>query len=107
MEVDMDPSVLGSGDCFLGTGVHTPLTVQAVVAVVHDLHSGELGLRIGAPFAAKGTSLQEDGGPHAGTVMDGKLLNIKNNAFYFHLEKLLISTGGVIRHLGWFIMFLS
>ena len=84
MEADMDPSVLGSSDCLRGTGVHTPLTVQAVVAVVHDLHSGELGLRIGAPFAAKGTSLQENRGPHAGTVVDGELLNIKDDSFHFH-----------------------
>ena len=69
--------------------MHTLLTVQAVVAVVHDLYSGELGLRIGAPFAAEGTSFQEDGGPHAGAVVDGKLLNIENNAFYFHLENSL------------------
>ena len=81
MKVDMNPPVLGSSDCLLGTGVYTFLTVQAVVAVVHDLHSGELGLRIGAPFASKGTSLHKDGGPHTRTVMDGKLLNIKNNAF--------------------------
>jgi len=64
--------------------VYTFLTVQAVVAVVHDLNSGELGLRIGAPFAAKGTSLQENRGPHTRTVVDGELLNIKDDSFHFH-----------------------
>ena len=64
--------------------MHTLLTVQAVVAVVHDLYPGELGLRVGTPFAAEGTALQEDGGPDAGAVVNRELLNIKDDAFCFH-----------------------
>ena len=88
----MNSSVLCGSDCLLGTGVYTFLAVQAIVTVVHDLYSGKLGLRVGAPFAAEGTSLQKDGGPHARPVVDRKLLYIKNNSFCFHLEKLLINT---------------
>ena len=64
--------------------MHTFLTVETVVTVVHDLNSGELGLRVGAPFATEGTSLQKNSGPYSRPVMDGKLLNIKNDTFYFH-----------------------
>jgi hypothetical protein len=60
------------------------LTVQAVVTVIHDLYSGELGLRIGTPFAAKGTSFQENSGPDARPVMNRKLLYIKDDTFHFH-----------------------
>ena len=63
------------------------LTVQAVVTVIHDLYSGELGLRIGTPFAAKGTALQENRGPDARPVVNRKLLYIKDDSFRFHTEK--------------------
>jgi hypothetical protein len=65
--------------------MYTFFTVHAVLTVVHDLYPGQLGLRIGAPFATKRTSLQEYGGPYTGAVVDGKLLNIKDKTFYFHL----------------------
>ena len=39
IKVDMDPSILFSGDRFLRTGMYTLLTVQAIIAVVHDLYS--------------------------------------------------------------------
>ena len=73
------------------------LTVQAVVTVIHDLYSGELGLRIGAPFAAKGAALQKNRGPDAGTVMDRKLLNVKNDTF--HIVNSLLPAVLSARHL--------
>ena len=81
LKIYMDPSVLCGSDCVFGTGMYTFLTVHAVLTVVHDLHPGGLGLRIGAPFAAEGTSLQKYGGPYTGAVVDGKLLNIKDKTF--------------------------
>ena len=62
--------------------MNTLPAVHTVLAVIHDLHPGELGFRIGAPFAAKGTALQENRGPDAGTVVDRKLLNVKNGTFH-------------------------
>ena len=69
--------------------MYTFLTVQTIIAAVHDLYFGKLGLRIGAPFASKGTSLQENGGPHARTVVDGELLNIKYDSCLCHFLLLL------------------
>jgi hypothetical protein len=43
-----------------------------------------LRLRIGTPFAAKRASLQENRGPDARSVMNRKLLHIKEDAFDFH-----------------------
>jgi hypothetical protein len=86
MKIDMDPSVCCGSDCFPGTGMYTFLTVQAVVTVVHDLYSGELGLRIGTPFAAKGTPLQENRGPDPRPVVNRKLLYVKDDSFRFHTK---------------------
>jgi hypothetical protein len=82
----MDPSVFCGSDCIFGTGMYAFFTVHAVFTVVHDLHPGQLGLRIGAPFAVKRTSFQKYSGPYTGAVVDGKLLNIKDKTFYFHLK---------------------
>ena len=87
LKINMDPSVPNGRDCIFGTGMCTFLTVHAVLTVVHDLHPGQLGLRIGAPFAAERTSLQKYSGPHAGAVVDGKLLNIKNKTVCFQLRE--------------------
>ena len=87
----MNPSVLCGSDCALATVMYTFFTMYAVFTVVHDLHPGKLGLRIGAPFALKRTSLQKYSGPYTGAVVDGKLLNIKDKTARFHLEKLLYS----------------
>ena len=83
-KINVDPSVFCSCYSFLRTGMHTFLTVETVVTVVHDLHSGELGLRIGTPFAAKGAPLQDNRGPDARPVVNRKLLYIKDDSFRFH-----------------------
>lgn len=41
-----------------------------------------LTLRIAAPFAPHGTSLHENLCPDAGSIIDGKLLDIKNNSLF-------------------------
>ena len=87
IKINVDPSFLCRSDGILRASMYTFLTVQAVVKTVHDLYSGKLGFRIGTPLAAKRASLQEDGGSHTGSVVNGKLLYIKYDTFDFH-EKL-------------------
>ena len=86
MEIDLNPSVFRGSNGLLRAGTRAFKAAETVFTAVHDLDAGELGLRIGTPFAAEGTSLQKHGGPYAGAIVDGKLLNIKNNSFWFHIN---------------------
>ena len=52
IEINVDSSVSCFGDCLTVTGVYAFAAVHAIVTVVHDLHFGKLGLRVGAPSAA-------------------------------------------------------
>ena len=53
-------------------------TVFSFPLLNHDLDSSDLRFRITAPSAAKGTTLQENDGADARTVMDGIFLDIKD-----------------------------
>ena len=95
----------GHGNGLFRADLNTPVAVQAVLAPVHDLDPGTLGFRVGTPFAAEGTSLEKDRGPYTRTVVDGKLLNIKNNALGFHGCKLLIECRDSLRRLSLLIKY--
>jgi hypothetical protein len=57
MEIDLNPSVFRGSNGLLRAGTRAFKAVETVFTAVHDLDAGELGLRIGTPFAAEGTSL--------------------------------------------------
>jgi hypothetical protein len=58
--------------------------VDALAVVVQNLYLGELGLRVGAPFAPQRAAFQKDGGPHAWPVVNREFLNVKDNTLGFH-----------------------
>ena len=59
---------------------HAHITAHGLflAALNHDLNITDLRLGITAPFAAKGTTLQENDGADARTVMNRIFLNIKD-----------------------------
>ena len=83
-EVHPDPALLVHGQGLFRTGPDALPTVQTFSLIIDNLHPLHLGLRVGAPPAAKGTPLQKHSGPDPGSVMDGKLLYIKNDTGPLH-----------------------
>lgn len=51
----------------------------AFLRVIQYFRQEYLTLRIVAPSASQGTTLEENGGPDTGAVMNAKLLNVKDN----------------------------
>ena len=47
----------------------------ALLLPEHDFRMGVLGLRVRAPLASQGASLQEDGGPDTGAILNAVPLN--------------------------------
>ena len=60
--------------------------MQAFFKIVHDLHFGKLGFRIGTPLAAKGTALEKYRAADSRTVVNGEFLDIEYSADRRHVH---------------------
>ena len=79
-----------------GTGLDTgaaALPANTLLLIDARLHPGLQTLRVAAPEAVQGASLQEHFCPDAGSVMDGEVLDIEYGSFCGHGPSLLHFTG--------------
>lgn len=65
-------------------GVQAILAIYTSFRMEEELRLGGLRFGVRAPRAPQGTSLQEDEGTYAWSVVEGEPLDIKDNAFSAH-----------------------
>lgn len=66
----------------MGAWLFATIAVTAECLFVKELRGGFQPFRIVAPTATEGTTFQKNGGSGSGTVVDGKLFNVKNCSFH-------------------------
>ena len=80
--VNLSPLMMDNRNGVLSTCLDTSPADPALAFPDHEVWGEILRLWIGTPAASQGTTLHEDRGPNARSVMDGETLDIKNDSFF-------------------------
>lgn len=72
----------GKSNGMLRTYLDTGPTDPTLTFSDHEVRGEILRLRIGTPAASQRTTLHEDRGPNARSVVDGEALDIKDDSFF-------------------------
>ena len=70
-------------NCQAGAALHAGAAADAFLAVPQDLQARFLTLRVGAPSAFQGASLEENHSADARSIIDAELLDIENHSIRF------------------------